>query len=216
MMKSRFEHVALAMIMTVAPAWAGPSGSFPTSKGSVEITPFYGYRFGGDISDVENARDVKVAEGSSYGLMLDIQVEPGAFVELRYSRQSSELKASDSVYGAGQVDVTDIDVDHYMLGGTYEPETSHPVRPFVSADVGVVHFSPQGFDGETRFAFGLGGGFKLPIANHFGLRFDGRWVATRLSGSTDIYCNSSGSCLVVSEGTFVNQFEFTAGLNFRF
>ena len=103
----------------------------------MEVTPFYGYRFGGDISEVENARDVKIAEGSSYGFMLDIQVEPGAFVELRYSRQSTELKASDSVYGAGQVDVTDIDVDHFMLGGTYEPETSHPIRPFVSADLAV-------------------------------------------------------------------------------
>ncbi|HKB06870.1 MAG TPA: hypothetical protein VKF61_01175, partial [Candidatus Polarisedimenticolia bacterium] len=157
-MKSRCVLVVMALSATVAPVWAGPSGSFPVSKGSVEFTPFYGYRFGGDINDVENARDVKVAEGSSYGLMLDIQVEPGAFVEIRYSRQSSELQASDSVYGAGQVDVTDIDVDHYMLGGTYEPQTSHPVRPFVSADIGAVHFSPQGFGGETRFAFGLGGG----------------------------------------------------------
>jgi outer membrane protein with beta-barrel domain len=213
MMKSRFELVVLAMIVTVAPVWAGSS---PASKGSVEIIPFYGYRFGGDISGVENASSVKIAEGSSYGIMLDIEVERGAFVELRYSRQSTELKATDSVYGAGQVAVTDIDVDHFMLGGTYEPETSHPVHPFVSADLGVVHFSPHGFDGETRFAFGLGGGLKLPIADHFGVRFDGRWVATRLSGETDLYCNSSGSCLVVSEGTFVHQFEFTAGLNFRF
>jgi len=212
-MKSRLELVVLAMIVTVAPVWAGPS---PASKGSVEVTPFYGYRFGGDIGGVENAGDVEIAEGSSYGFMVDIEVQPGAFVEVRYSRQSSELKASNSVFGAGQVTVTDVDLDHFMLGGTYQPETTHPVHPFVSADVGAVHFSPQGFDGETRFAFGLGAGVKVPIADHFGLRLDGRWVATRLSGSTDLYCNSGGSCLVVSEGTYVNQYEFTTGLTFRF
>jgi hypothetical protein len=216
MMKSWFESVALAMIMTVAPVWAASSGSFPVSKRWVEITPFYGYRFGGDINDVESASGAEIAEGASYGIMLDIEVAEGAFAELRYSRQSTELKASNSVFGAGQVDVTDIDVDHFMLGGTYEPQMSHPVHPFVSADFGVVHFSPGGFDSETRFAFGLGGGFKLPMGNHFGLRFDGRWVVTHLSGETNLYCNSGGSCLFVSDGTFFHQFEFTAGLNFRF
>ena len=111
--------------------------------------------------------------------------------------------------------VADIDVDHYFVGGTYQWEMSHPVRPFVSADLGILHLSPEGFDGDTRFAFAVGGGVKLPISDHLGLRFDGRWVLSRLSGDTDIFCNG-GSCLVVSDGTFFDQFEFSAGLSFKF
>jgi opacity protein-like surface antigen len=211
----RAGFVLLGLVIILAGTPAGAAGPSTSTKGSVEITPFYGYRFGGDVDHVEGASSVEVGEGSSYGIMVDIEVEKDGFIEIRYSRQSTELRATDSTFGAGQVTVADVDVDHFIVGGTYQWETNSPVRPFVSADLGAVHFSPEGFDGETRFAFGLGGGVKLPVSDHLGLRFDGRWVTTRLSGDTDLFC-SGGSCLVVTEGTFFNQFEFTAGLSFKF
>jgi opacity protein-like surface antigen len=214
MTRVRYGLIALTTLLVVAPAWTAAWAG--TGKAAVEITPFYGYRFGGDIDHIEDAGGAEVSEGNSYGIMVDIEVEKDGFIELRYSRQSSELKATDSDFGTGKVTVADIDVDHWMVGGTYQWEVSSPVRPFVSADLGVVHFSPQGSDGETRFAFGIGAGVKLPISDHLGLRFDGRWVASRLSGESDFFCSSNGSCLVVSEGTFFDQFEFTAGLSFKF
>jgi hypothetical protein len=62
----------------------------------------------------------------------------------------------------------------------------------------------------------VGGGVKVPLAKHFGLRFDGRWVINRISGDTEIYCSSTGQCLVTSDGVFFNQIELSGGLSFRF
>jgi len=180
------------------------------------MTPFAGYRFGGDLENVEDADSAQVAEGSSYGIMLDWEVEKNAFVELRYSLQRTELQARGTPFGAGLADVTDIDIEHYFLGGTYQWENETQFRPFVSADLGVVRFAPSGSGSETRFAFSLGGGVKVPMAKHVGLRFDGRWVLNRISGETEIYCNSIGQCLVVADGTFFSQVELSGGLSFRF
>ena len=57
---------------------------------------------------------------------------------------------------------------------------------------------------------------KVPLAKHFGLRFDGRWVLNRISGETEIYCDSMGQCLVVMDGTFFSQIELSGGLSFKF
>lgn len=206
----------LAVVAAFAVVPLGAATIPKTDTGAVEITPFIGYRFGGDLDHVEGANQVEVAEGTSYGIMLDFEVEPDAFVEIRYSLQSTQLTATGSPFGAGKVDVTDLDLEHYMVGGTYQWETPTAARPFVSADLGAVRFDPQGFDSETRFGFAIGGGVKLPMGKHAGLRFDGRWVSSRLSGNTDLFCTSAGACLVVSEGTFFNQFEFTGGISFRF
>src|SRR5262245_60097149 len=186
------------------------------AEGKVEITPFIGYRFGGDIPDVEGASRASIAEGMSYGIMLDFKVEEDGFIEVRYSIQKTELDATNSPLGPGQVKVTDLDVENYFVGGTYQWETNTMAFPFVSADVGGVRFDAPGFHGETTFAFSLGGGVKLPLSKHFGVRFDGRWVSARINGDTDLFCDSAGFCIVVSEGTYFGQFEVTAGLTLKF
>src|SRR5262252_883932 len=177
-----------------------PAGAASNDQGRVELTPFAGYRFGGEIHDVESAGSVEAADGSSYGVMLDFEVEPSAFVEIRYSLQATQLKATNSVFGAGQVKLADLDVEHYMLGGTYQWESKGVMRPFVSADLGAVRFAPSGFGSDTRLAFSIGGGVKLPMAKHLGLRFDARWVTAFFSSNSEIFCNG-GSCLVLSSGT---------------
>ncbi len=201
----------VVMILAVVPARAAS----PQDR-SFEMTPFYGYRFGGDLGSAEGADSLKVAESSCYGILLDWEVEKDAFVELRYSRQPTELQARGSAFGAGLATVADMNVEHYFLGGTYQWESQSQFRPFVSADLGVARFSPSGSGSDTRFAFALGGGVKVPMAKHLGLRFDGRWVVNRISGDTEIYCTSLGQCLVLADGTFFSQIELTAGLTLRF
>jgi hypothetical protein len=203
-------------VVTLVLAGSLLSGSALAKEGTVEITPFVGYRFGGDLPDVESGGRMSIPEGMSYGLMLDFMVKEGGFIEVRYSVQKTELDATDTSLGSGQVKVTDLDVEHYFVGGTYQWETSTPALPFVSADVGGVRLDAPGYNPNTSFAFSLGGGVKLPLAKHFAMRFDGRWVTARISGDTDLYCDSSGFCLVTSEGTYFGQFEITGGLTMKF
>jgi opacity protein-like surface antigen len=186
------------------------------AEGKVEITPFVGYRVGGDLPYVEGASRASIPEGTCYGLMLDFRVEEDGFIEVRYSIQKTELDVTNSPLGPGQVKVTDLDVEHYFVGGTYQWETSTMALPFVSADVGGVRFDAPGFHADTSFAFSLGGGVKLPLSKHLLLRFDGRWVTAVINGNTDLYCDSAGFCLVITDGTYFGQFELTAGMTFKF
>jgi opacity protein-like surface antigen len=203
--------LGLALLLAAIPAWAAA----PQER-RFEITPFAGYRFGGDLGDVENASHAQVAEGSSYGVMLDWEVEKDAFVELLYSRQQSEVTAGGTILGSGETHITDITVEQYLLGGTYQWENDTHFRPFVSGGFGVVRHLPEGSSSETRLAFGLGVGVKAALAKHLALRFDGRWVIDHLSGSTEISCISPGQCLIVADGTFFSQVEVSGGITFGF
>jgi opacity protein-like surface antigen len=211
-MKICMRGLALIAVFLVA----GPASAAALQQRSFEMTPFYGYRFGGDLGRVEGTDSVKVAESPSYGIMLDWEVEKDAFLELRYSLQRTELQAEGSVFGPGLATVADMDLEHFFLGGTYQWENTTQFRPFVSADLGVVRLDPSGSARDTRFAFALGGGVKMAMAKHLALRFDGRWVLNRISGETEIYCGSPGQCLVTTEGTFFSQIELSGGLSFRF
>jgi opacity protein-like surface antigen len=206
----------VALVVSVPASWAAEKEEDEGWEERVEITPFIGYRIGGDLPYVEGAARVSIPEGTSYGLMLDFKVYEGGFIEVRYSVQKTELDATNSPLGPGQVKVTDLDVEHYFIGGTYEWETSTMALPFVSADLGGVRFDAPGFHARTSFAFSLGGGVKLPLAKHVGLRFDGRWVSAFINGNTDLYCDSAGFCIVVSDGTYFGQLEVSGGVTFKF
>jgi opacity protein-like surface antigen len=204
---------SIAALVLLAPFVTGPASG---AEKKVEITPFIGYRVGGDLPYVEGASRATIPESTSYGLMLDFRVERDGFIEVRYSVQKTELDATNSPLGPGQVKVTDLDVEHWFVGGTYQWETDTMALPFVSADLGGVRFDAPGFHAKTSFGFSLGGGVKLPLSKHLAMRFDGRWVSALINGNTDLYCDSSGFCIVISDGTYFGQFELTAGMTFRF
>jgi opacity protein-like surface antigen len=191
-------------------------GGASRAEEKVELTPFIGYRVGGDLPNLEGSVHGNIAEGPSYGFLLDFLVEEGGYIEVLYSLQKTELDVTGAGFGPGQVKLTNIDVEHYFVGGTYQWETDTPALPFVSAHLGGVRFDVPGFNGETQFGWSLGGGVKLPLAKHVGLRFDGRWVSTFLNGSTALYCNSAGFCAIAAEGTYFGQFEVTGGVTIRF
>src|SRR5512137_1768765 len=83
---------------------------------AVEISPFYGYRFGGSI-DSSTGDDLDLKAGPAYGLALDICPRDSDMkFELLWSRQESGIDF-EGLGGLGDVDVT---VDEFMFGGIYE------------------------------------------------------------------------------------------------
>ena len=124
-----------------------------------ELTPFVGYRFGGDFQDSGTGAGLDIGDSESYGMVLGMNMSSETQVEFLYSHQATEIKPTGLFSPAS---LTDLDIDYYHLGGSYIWNPKRKMRPFIQASVGVAHLNPDRADlgSETRFSFGIGGGVK--------------------------------------------------------
>ena len=204
--------IALALIAALLPVSA--------MAGNVEITPFAGYTGGGDFTNTATGKSISFQDTSSYGDMLDFKqagdpLQPGSsWIELYVSKQQTKLKTNQASLPAGPT--LDVDVEYYHLGGTYG-EATGKVQPYVAGTFGATHMVPKqaGFDSETKFSLSLGGGVKLYLTEHVGLRLDARWFGTLFNGSGGVFC-SNGACLVTVQGNALSQYTANAGLILAF
>lgn len=155
----------------------------------VELTPFVGYRFGGQIDEDANVHfgsgDFDIDDDTSAGLILGFAVTRGLQVELIWSHQATRLLEDRGFFG-GDAELFDIDLDYYHAGVAYQWVLGQ-VRPFVGASLGATELNPDepGLASETRFSIGIGGGVKLMFTRNLGLRFEGRLLATDLVDDDD-------------------------------
>ena len=184
----------------------------PASAQAYGITPFTGYRFGGEFEDINTGTTLKLSEEQTYGIIFDRKMASGDIMEFYYSRQPSSLLASGPVTPGALID---IDVEYYHLGGKYPMKSN--AGAFYVGSVGLTRFSP-GIDGlgpETKFSIGLGVGMETAADKRIGFRLEGRGFGTFVDSSGGIFCGGGG-CIVVTESQMLWQFEINAGITFRF
>jgi hypothetical protein len=185
----------------------------------IEVTPFIGYTMGGDFTNATTGTPLSFDDTSSYGIMVDfkqaVNKEGGEpWIELYYSRQQTKLKADQGPFVSNPL--FDVNVEYFHIGGTYGQATGK-VKPFVVGTFGVTHMTPKGdgLSAETKFSLSLGGGVKLYLTEHVGLRFDARWFGTFFNGSGSVFC-SGGACLVNVQGDVLSQYTANAGVVLAF
>ena len=178
-----------------------------------EVTPFAGYRFGGDFEDSVTGFGLDIDDSESYGLILGFNMSPETQLEFLYSHQSTKIEPKGLF---SPTSLTDLDMDYYHLGGSYIWNPKKNLRPFIQASLGATHLNPDraGLGSETRFSFGIGGGVKYFFTKHIGLRLDGKALATVLNSNSAIFC--SGGCTVRIQGSTLWQFEGGLGVIFAF
>jgi len=209
MLPFRLPLIAAALLLS--------SVLFPGEAGAdwgLEITPYAGYTIGGSFTDNATGASLDVQEGGSFGLVLGLPDTPETQYELFYGVQRTKVTGGGT-FGGGTL--FDLDIHYLHLGGTYL-FTGEKVRPFVSGGLGATHFVPSGsgMNAKTYFSLSLGGGVKVPISGHVGLRFEGRGFMTILPDSTQIFCVSSGgaACNVKVQGDVLGQILLMAGITF--
>ena len=193
------------------------TGLFPGEAGAewgLEITPYAGYTVGGTFQDNTTGADLDVKEGGSFGLVLGLPDTPETQYELFYGFQRTQVAGGGTLGGNT---LFDLDIHYLHVGGTYI-FPGEKVRPFISGGLGATHFVPggSGMDPKTYFSASLGGGAKIPISGHVGLRFEARGFLTILPDSTEIFCVSSGgaACTVRVQGDALGQLLLMAGITF--
>jgi hypothetical protein len=184
----------------------------PLSAQGIEIAPFGGYRFGGDLFEIAADRTLDEDGAPALGLVFDFPLWSGFQIEAFVSRQESDVLVP--LRPAGALVRRHIAVDQWH-GGALQEFIDGPVRPFLTSTFGLTRYAAD-FDSEIRFAMSAGGGVKLFPSSHIGLRLDGRVLATFIDASGNAFACTPGACLVALHVNVAWQAEFSAGVVFKF
>jgi hypothetical protein len=207
-------HMRAALALTLLAAAGSVSAQQrPEDRySSWEFTPFYGYMGGGAFEDTATNTDRDLDEDNSFGLIVDAAADQWRHYEFMYVKQGTMVEGSVPM---------DLDVEYLQLGGTVSYEDAETVIPYFGMTIGAARLSPDGagLDDETKFAFSVGGGFKAPITDHFGVRFDVRAFLTLLNSDGSIFCasdSSGGTCAIRSKSDTFVQYQAALGVTFGF
>ena len=175
------------------------------------ISPFYGYRFGGDVEDKSTESKYSFKHGPAFGLFLDYA--PMDFYgryELLWSHQDTSVDFNGD-NGLGKVDLT---IDVVQVGGVLEFGKER-LREYVSVHVGATHFSSDGHGDDTYFSFGIGVGMKAFLTRNIYLRADLRAFCTVVeSEGSFIYVD--GVTAASFSGSTLWQGQASAGIGVTF
>jgi len=205
-------HRSLFVIAALVAAWPARADT-----SGIEITPFGGYRFGGNFEVEAPAGEYKLDDSASVGLLVNWRHQANTHWEILYSRQSSTAVFSDSSAGLPPVDVE----QHVLqLGGTYRGD-GEKAWPYLAATLGGTHVRADSGDSssDTFFSGSIGIGVRYMPTPNLGLRLEARAYATFLNSSTDLFCDlgpDTGVCEISVRGDLVSQVETFAGIVFRF
>ena len=150
-------------------------GSAPASAQTVEVAPFAGYRFGGDLFELATNHPQNLDGAPVFGGAVSVEMANGHWFEALFTHQQADV---DIRIGPFSPPVrTRAVVNHWLAGGRQDLGTGR-ARPFLTGFLGLTHYGADG-DDEVRFTLGGGGGVKYALARHVG-------VAARWPGVHDV------------------------------
>jgi hypothetical protein len=175
------------------------------------ISPFVGYRFGGEVEDVITGTEYSFEDSEAYGVFLDYApINYFGRFELLWSHQDSSIDFQGN-NGLGNVDLT---IDVFQVGGVAE-FGSESFRQYASMHVGATHYSSDGYGDDTRFSFGIGGGLKAYLTKNIYLRADVRGFCTVVDAEGGfIYFN--GITIASFSGSTLWQGQVSVGFGITF
>ncbi|WP_286263023.1 hypothetical protein [Thalassotalea atypica] len=179
----------------------------------LELTPLFGYRFGGEFDDEQSNSTIELEDGNSYGLLTSWAYDQSRQGELLVSHYDSAFSSelTNNVFNP-----SDIGITYIHLGGNIQLSDNN--LPFyLSGGIGITHLSPEnnGLKSETKFSGSLGLNTRVALTESVRLYIGGRVYATLLDADSEIFCDSQNCAIYVESEVWV-QSELSAGLTFKF
>jgi hypothetical protein len=180
----------------------------------LEVQPFIGYRFGGNLHPGGNAPDLPSLDfrnSRSEGISVALDTTEGrglVGLEFMWNRQPTR-----AVPAAGGSPVP-LCIDQYLIHATAGAARGEKLRrplPFGFFGGAATRIPP--FD--MRYAYSFGGGIRYFFTRRFGLRIQGRFTPIHLYDGPETYTPYGGphSGERVSREHYTNQGEFTVGVD---
>ena len=191
-MRKLFLIVALLLIPAslFAQDWRRGYGYRPYADNFFELSPYFGYRYGGTIYANQTQlfnQDVAVESAPNFGVNFAIPVSNGWKIELLVDRQNTQFSGGGGGLFAPNNSLGDFDVTYFQGGLLIPFAQSRSATPYVSLDAGVANLDPRvsGATSSTRFSAGASIGVKVPINRNIGIKLEERGFFTSLNNSGD-------------------------------
>lgn len=215
MKSTRLLALALILAFATTAAWA---------QGRIEIAPWVGYRTSGSVSgDAGGYTDFHIEDGLAYGLSLGYRLNPKMTLEVRWSRVGSTVTAHNGIQSAT---VADIDTDTYHANFLFFWRgEEYKVRPYFVLGLGAISANAKNIqvgeelvnpEAEWRFSWNMGLGMQAQLRDKIGLKLQAIWLPTYINSSSGWWVDWWGNVWLVPISNYMNQFEFSAALVFRF
>lgn len=200
--------VCLLALGFAAPVWADV---LPR----IEVTPYVGYRGGGNWLAVDGDADLEGAV--SYGVFVNFRAKYNTQWEVFYGRQSTQV---DTVGATLDGSVLDVDLDYFHIGGSYVFNDKR-LSPFFAMTFGATRVSPGNspLSDETYFSGSMGLGLRYELQRNLGLRLEARVLSLFGKSNSLVFCtviDNEEACGLAGDGGAIPQGEVLAGLTFRF
>jgi outer membrane beta-barrel protein len=194
-------------------------------EGTVEISPYAGYLFGGEFARGTTSLfdfEVQADDDATYGIRLGYNLTDNFEMEFQASRtDTSFVTDDDELFDSNEEEFGDLTIDYYMGYGTFNFGHRRAV-PYITLGAGVARLDPDVPGSrarrDTRFTGSLGIGVKAFVNPHFGFRFDGRGYATSLGdrNDDDFGCDDFFGDCDSDRKEWLTNGEISAGLLFAF
>jgi opacity protein-like surface antigen len=198
-----------------------PSAFAQSFAQRIEITGHYGYQLNGGL-DLSTSifRRIDVQNASNYGATVGYLFAEHFGLEFQWNRTRPNTVAQPRA-GGPDIKVFTMNQNQYLGNFVYHFKSQESaLRPFAFVGFGASSLSTNraGVSGTTRFAFALGGGAKYNLTRHFGLRGQLKYSPTYITTTDGGYwCDPFwGGCWVVGNNHYLNEFDMTGGIIFRF
>ena len=189
----------VAIVVSSIVAGMAATASAQVREGTVEISPFAGYLFGGEFARGTTSlfdTRVDVDDEATYGLRFGYNITDTFELEAQWSHTGTEFVTDDDeLFGDDGEDLGELDIDYFLGYLTFNFGRGRAV-PYVTLGAGVANLDPDipfaNTESDTRFTGSLGVGVKVFVNPHFGFRFDGRGYATSLGDrdrDDDFFCD---------------------------
>jgi opacity protein-like surface antigen len=180
----------------------------------IEITPFAGYFLTSNLSTLDG--DLVIDHNFNYGGVLDIRVSDDLFIELLYNRTDTEVRFKQEYFDTVKY-LFDMSIVYFQAGAHVETETGN-FRPFAAFTLGATYFKPKDekISSELEFSFTAGGGIKYYFAENLAVRLQWRFLIPIYFSDVSIFCSDGYCGLFITGGTYLLQYDLTAGIAFSF
>ena len=214
MIKNIFSKIGFFPLTFVLFTFSFSSSFAQFKRQQFEVTAFAGYLFTSNLQTLSG--ELKISNSFNYGAAFDIRLSTDLLIELLYMKTETEVSLRKEFYESVEK-LFDMRVE-YLQGGVHIETETGKFRPFAAFTIGATYFNPQdnNYEGDWKFSFTAGGGVKYYFTNNVGVRAQWRFLVPIYFSNATIFCNNGYCGIIVSGGTYLLQYDLTAGLIFSF
>jgi opacity protein-like surface antigen len=190
------------------------------SGGRIQLSGFAGWVTSSNINS--GAGYLRIDPTISYGAEVAFAGGPGTKLALRWIYYRPEVQFISQSYSYSSSNVFNVGTNYFLIAGE-KGYRRGKVEPFFGGSFGGVWYSPDSFklgaqsynpSDSWYFAFGLGAGVKVFVADKVALRLGIEMLAPLYFSGGYFYAGTGGSGMGVSAGIPTVSGNFTAGLTF--